>query len=311
MEHSFNIEIAQKYGVNAAIVLRHIQFWIIKNKTHNKHIHDGRTWTYYSLNAFTKIFPYLSKKQVRRALQILLDNGVILKADYNKYINTRTSWYAFVDESLFVPEGRRNKSSCAPEGTPDKSSCAPEGTPKKKSSCAPEGTPCAPEGTPFAPEGTLFTDKDKQISETDESTDKSRISQEGGLSSKDSDKHYACTLLRRYGVDVEVARQIVYDQHIPLESITEVIKNGLAKEIKSKQTDGRFVLEAGYIIKTLNQARSEGKTVGPTKLSKALAAKLSIPQKDRVRPSPAEIRKRVRRMKAQVAAMKDTDGNNA
>jgi len=295
MEHSFNIEIAQKYGINAAVVLRHLQFWIIKNKTHSKHFHDGRTWTYYSLNAFTKIFPYLTKKQVRRALQILVERGVILKADYNKYKNTRTSWYSFVDENRFAPEGKPNKSSSAPEGRPNKSSSAPEGTPS-----APEGTPSAPEGTPFAPEGTPLTDKDKQINKTDEKTDKAGISQKGGLSSKE---HQAVTLLRRYGIAHEVARKIVYDQCTPLESIKNVVKNGLAKEEKAKRTDGKFVLEAGYIIEALNKARHEGKIIGATKLSKEMAAKLSVSRKERSPPSSAEIQRRKRRIQAQVAAM--------
>lgn len=284
MEHSFNIEIAEKYGVNAGIVLRHIQFWIIKNKTHGKHFHDGRTWTYYSVSAFTKIFPYLSQKQVRRALQILLDEKVILKADYNKYKNTRTSWYGFVDENRFAPEGRPDKSSCAPEGKP----------------VALEGRPSAPEGKPVAPEGKLLTDKDKQINKTDEKTDKPRISQKRDLSSKtsDFDEHAACTLLMRYGIKYVKALDIVCNQHTPLSSIENVIKNGLAKE-----ENGGFVLEAGYIIEALNQARIEGKIVGPTKLSKKLAAKLSVPRKERSPPSLAEIQKRKRRIKSQVAAM--------
>ncbi|MBW8041715.1 MAG: hypothetical protein FVQ85_17195 [Planctomycetes bacterium] len=46
MEHSFDILTAQKYGINAAVILRHLQFWIIKNKAHGKNFHDGRTWTY-------------------------------------------------------------------------------------------------------------------------------------------------------------------------------------------------------------------------------------------------------------------------
>ena len=283
MEHSFNIDIAKKYGINAAIVLRHLQFWIIKNKSHGKHFHDGQTWTYYSVSAFTKIFPYLTQKQVRRALQILLDQRVILKADYNKYKNTRTSWYGFVDESSFAPEGKPAKSSFAPEGRPEKNSCAPE-------------------GRPVAPEGKLLTDKDKQINETDELTDKSRISQKGDLSSKDQ-QHHACTLLRRYGVDYEVARAIVYDQHTPVESIENVIKNGLAKQTKPEHTDGKFVLEAGYIVEALNQARREGKIVGATSLSKKLAAKLSVKREKYRPPSQAEIQKRKRRIRAQAAAM--------
>jgi hypothetical protein len=73
-------------------------------------------------------------------------------------------------------------------------------------------------------------------------------------------------------VALEVARSIVYDQHTPLSSIENTIKNGLAKEEKSK---GTFVLDAGYIVKALNAARSEGKVVGPTKSSKQLTAKLA------------------------------------
>ena len=244
MEHSFDIEAAQKYGVNAAIVLRHLQYWIIKNKTHNKNFHDGRFWTYYSVSGYTKVLPYLTQKQVRRALQILIDQKVILKGDYNKFRNTKTSWYSFIDESSFAPEGKPDKSSFAPEGRP------------------------------FAPEGKLFKDKDKQIKKTDEETDKSKIFQKADLSSKEAGQQAAVTLLICRGVDEIVARSIVYEQQTPLSSIEEAVKNGLAKENHAKETGGTFVLEAGYIIKALNKARREGKIVGPTKLSKELKKKI-------------------------------------
>jgi hypothetical protein len=276
MEHSFNIEVAQEYGVNAAIVLRHLQFWIIKNKTHNKNFHDGRYWTYYSVSAFTKIFPYLTKKQVRRALQVLIDHNVILKGDYNKFKNTKTCWYAFVEESSFAPEGRPDKKPFAPEGRP----------------VAPEGKPFAPEGRPVAPEGKPLSDKDKTDKPTDELTDNTEISQKADLSSKEKQHHYACTLLFRYGVDLEVARAIVYDQHTPLASIKDTIKNGLAKE---KESGGKFVLEPGYIVKTLNTARSEGKIVGPTKSSKQLIAGIAASKTIHTPLEPKEFEKRKRR----------------
>ena len=206
MEHSFNIKIAQKYGVNAAIVLRHLQFWIIKNKTHGKHLHDARTWTYYSVSAFTEIFPYLSRKQVRRSLQILIDQRVILKGDYNKHKNTKTSWYAFVDEISFAPEGKPNKSSSAPEGKP----------------VAPEGKPVAPEGKPVAPEGKPLSDNNTD-KPTDEETDKSGISQKADLSlkEKEAEQHVAFTLLICRGVDEQVAQSLIFAQKHTLTSIEE------------------------------------------------------------------------------------------
>ncbi len=117
------------------------------------------------------------------------------------------------------------------------------------------------------------------------------------LSSKEKRQHYALTLLLRYGVDHKVANRIVLDQQTPLESIEETIKNGLAKENHARENRGKFVLEPGYIVKTLNTARKEGKVVGPTKscrdLIKRLAAKRDA--KKHTQLSSKEFEKRKRR----------------
>ena len=127
-----------------------------------------------------------------------------------------------------------------------------------------------------------------------------KASLENSLSSnQDKRKHYAITLLTRYGVDQEVARKIVYDQHVPLESIEEVIMNGLAKE---QSGGGKFVLEAGYIVKALNQARHEGKVVGPTKASKKLSAKLAARKRKKPPMSPKEFQAKQSR---DVAALRE------
>ena len=36
MEHSFNTEIAEKYGIISAVLYNHFLFWIRKNKADNK-----------------------------------------------------------------------------------------------------------------------------------------------------------------------------------------------------------------------------------------------------------------------------------
>jgi hypothetical protein len=130
--------------------------------------------------------------------------------------------------------------------------------------------------------------------------DNKNTPQKADLSPKDQ-QHYACTLLMRYGVDLEVARSIVYDHHTPLSSIEETIKNGLAKEEKS---EGKFVLEAGYIVKALNTARSEGKLVGPTKSSKQLIAKIAASKTKHIPLQPKEFEKRKRRNMTALSAAK-------
>lgn len=141
-------------------------------------------------------------------------------------------------------------------------------------------------------------DKNATLNNKDNTTKKitsnrGKGSLENSLSSKqDKRKHHAITLLTWHGVDQEVARKIVYDQHVPLESIEEVIKNGLAKE---QSSGGEFVLEAGYVVKALNQARHEGKVIGPTRASKKLSAKLKARKKKTKPMSPKEFQEKKRR----------------
>jgi hypothetical protein len=94
MNHSFDTNIANKYGVYPAIILNNIYFWCEKNKANNKNYHDGFYWTYNSVEAFTKIFSYLSKRQIRTALKTLEDEGLIKTGCYNKIAYDRTKWYA-------------------------------------------------------------------------------------------------------------------------------------------------------------------------------------------------------------------------
>ncbi len=98
MEHTFDIEIAKKSGVNAAILYRNFQYWIAHNKANGKHLIDGRTWTYNSQHAFEELFPYMTRAHIRSALKILIDEGVLITGKYNKRAMDRTIWYAFKDE---------------------------------------------------------------------------------------------------------------------------------------------------------------------------------------------------------------------
>lgn len=131
---------------------------------------------------------------------------------------------------------------------------------------------------------------------TDNTTERTRdnkkpIFSENRLSEKEvQERVYG--LLIRHGVSGKVAKSIIYEQHIPLESIKETIKNGLAKQ----KSELGFILKPGYIIATLNGARDEGKIVGPTMASKKLSGEIkkiadskAIP---RIKLTPDEFNKR-------------------
>ena len=77
-------------------------FWIHKNKANGKHFHDGRYWTYNSVQAFSVLFPYWSQSQIKRVLTKLETNGVIHSGNFNTTAQNRTKWYSLSDEAWNV-----------------------------------------------------------------------------------------------------------------------------------------------------------------------------------------------------------------
>ena len=98
MNHQFDVGHAVRFGIHEAVIMANLAFWIRKNKANRKSFKDGRYWTYNSAKAFAELFPYLSVHQVRRALDKLESDGVIIKANHNKSSYDRTTWFAFTDE---------------------------------------------------------------------------------------------------------------------------------------------------------------------------------------------------------------------
>lgn len=123
MEHQFNTELAERYGVIPAIILHNFVFWIIKNEANGRHFHNGKYWTYNSISAMQELFSYLSAKQIRSAIDSLVDSGVMFKDNFNSSAYDRTLWYS-IDESVLCIY-RKNKfhlpkreNEFAPEGEP-------------------------------------------------------------------------------------------------------------------------------------------------------------------------------------------------
>lgn len=94
MVHFFDTEIAQQYGVNAAILLQNIAYWCELNEANDINYFDGTYWTFNSRKALTIIFPYMSERQIGTAIQKLIDEGLVIIGNYNKMPYDRTLWYA-------------------------------------------------------------------------------------------------------------------------------------------------------------------------------------------------------------------------
>ena len=93
--HHFDIEDAMRYGVEKAVVLSNIRFWLNNNK--NKDLssvkHDGYYWMYNTARDMSNVLPYFTQSKVQRLLKQLEDDGVLIVGNYNKVKYDRTKWY--------------------------------------------------------------------------------------------------------------------------------------------------------------------------------------------------------------------------
>lgn len=89
----FNTKIAEIAGINGAVILNNLYFWITNNESKKKNYYDGYYWTYNSAKALKELYPCLTQKQVRTALKKLKDEGLIITGNYNKTKYDRTLWY--------------------------------------------------------------------------------------------------------------------------------------------------------------------------------------------------------------------------
>src|ERR1700733_13997527 len=135
MHHSFDIEDATKYGVQEAILIHHFRHWIMVNQRLQKNLHEGRTWTYQTIDEIAAHFPYFTKSQVFDLIEKLCTgktrkskksepsfSPVLMKGNFNTTPYDRTTWYAFIDEGnciLGIPNIDKGESQIGKRGIPE------------------------------------------------------------------------------------------------------------------------------------------------------------------------------------------------
>ena len=98
MYHSFDADIAAKYGIVESLFLCNIAFWV-KQNTLNKHNYfEGRYWTYNSLSAYAGLFYYVSESTIKRAIKHLKDEGLIYAGNFNNDRFNHTNYYTLTDK---------------------------------------------------------------------------------------------------------------------------------------------------------------------------------------------------------------------
>jgi len=111
--HIFNVDIAVIVGVQKAILLHHLMFWIQKNQANNTNYINEKHWTYNSGKAFELLFPYFKKRAILRWLNELEnDEYIISTSTHNKMSFDRTKWYSLTQKTLLLFEKHEGHKLC-------------------------------------------------------------------------------------------------------------------------------------------------------------------------------------------------------
>tara|TARA_R110000868_G_scaffold180558_1_gene421171 strand:+ start:171 stop:929 length:759 start_codon:yes stop_codon:yes gene_type:complete len=92
--YSFDTEIAELVGVNAATIYHNLEFWVNKNQANNQNFKDGNYWVYNSVSAWLRLFPFMTTRSIRTALDKLVAAGLVEIGQYNSKGYDKTTWYA-------------------------------------------------------------------------------------------------------------------------------------------------------------------------------------------------------------------------
>lgn len=100
MNHSFDILIAKKYGVECAIFLNNMAYWIQKNSANHRNFKNGKFWTFNSHKAFGILFPYWTRQNIRTIIDKCIKKDLICRDNFNENPYDKTNWYSFTEKGL-------------------------------------------------------------------------------------------------------------------------------------------------------------------------------------------------------------------
>ena len=94
-------KLAKAIGLNEAIVLNQLHYWIEKNKRAENNFYDDRYWVYNTYEKWQEQdFEYWSVDTIKRTFTKLEKMGFVLSGNFNKMPMDRTKWYTINYEKV-------------------------------------------------------------------------------------------------------------------------------------------------------------------------------------------------------------------
>ncbi len=237
MTYHFDGDVAEKFGTDCATFISHMQYWIAKNAANERHFYEGRYWTYNSLSALERLFPFWTRRQIERIIRDLKKAGVLLTGHYSKNSYDRTTFYS-IDESR-LPIHQTVK-SISPNGEMD----------------LPDN------GNDISPNGEII--KEQNNTQIEEESNKTKISKAQQV----VDRYNAiCTSLPKVVRLTDKRRRavrLIYDKGYTPEQLDEVFRKAQASSFCTGQNDRHWKADFDWLLNESNLVKVlEGKYDNP------------------------------------------------
>lgn len=85
--------LAKLIGLNEAIVLQQIHYWLKTKENDQKDYIDGHYWVYNTYKQWQKQFPFWHLNTIQRTFTSLEKKGLLISANYSKAGFDKTKWY--------------------------------------------------------------------------------------------------------------------------------------------------------------------------------------------------------------------------
>ncbi len=237
MTYHFDGAVAEKFGTDCAVFIAHMQYWIAKNAANERHFYEGRYWTYNSLAALERLFPFLTRRQIERIIRDLKKTGVLLTGHYSKNAYDRTTFYA-IDESK-LPTTQSVK-SISPNGEMD----------------------CTNRGNDISPNGEIINEQNN--TQKEEESNKTKISKAQEV----VDRYNAiCASLPKVVRLTDKrcrAVRLIYDKGYTPEQLDEVFRKAQSSSFCTGQNDRGWKADFDWLLNESNLVKVlEGKYDDP------------------------------------------------
>lgn len=108
-----NPGLAKMIGLNEAIVLQQVHYWVQHNSKKGNNLREGYYWTYNSYREWQEQFPFWSLRTIKTVVKELENRGFLISANFNKMKTDRTKWYRVDYDSCTMHSAEIAPSECS------------------------------------------------------------------------------------------------------------------------------------------------------------------------------------------------------